>query len=184
MESIVSAKKKTRSSVLAGVAALTAGAAAVSLGAKSADAQPMTFTPESVLAVFPQGVILPWYTKSGSFPSGWAICDGSNGTPDLRGKFLIGVGNMSDVGQPRGQETHTHGVSKVGVSVSGGTARAQEPGSNADAWKADGMARGGAPQVTGLDHSHAFSGNGGASGNTDAASNVPPAITVLYMMKT
>lgn len=26
-------------------------------------------------------------------PLGWAICDGTNGTPDLRGKFVVGTGN-------------------------------------------------------------------------------------------
>lgn len=31
-------------------------------------------------------------------PSGWAICDGTNGTPDLRGKFIIGAGTSSETG--------------------------------------------------------------------------------------
>ena len=29
-------------------------------------------------------------------PDGWAICDGSNGTPDLRGVFIIGAGVSTD----------------------------------------------------------------------------------------
>lgn len=31
-------------------------------------------------------------------PDGWAICDGSNGTPDLRGVFVIGAGTNQDTG--------------------------------------------------------------------------------------
>ena len=30
--------------------------------------------------------------------SGWAICDGTTGTPDLRGRFLRGVGSLADAG--------------------------------------------------------------------------------------
>ncbi|BAY65118.1 hypothetical protein NIES22_52200 [Calothrix brevissima NIES-22] len=47
----------------------------------------------------PQGSIIPWYTKDGSIPAGWAVCDGANGTPDLRGKFLMGTTNTSKVGE-------------------------------------------------------------------------------------
>jgi hypothetical protein len=46
----------------------------------------------------PHGVILAWYSKEGAIPSGWAICDGTNGTPDLRGRFLRGVASMAEVG--------------------------------------------------------------------------------------
>ncbi len=39
--------------------------------------------------VLPQGIIVMW---SGSEPpEGWAICDGTNGTPDLRGRFVVGT---------------------------------------------------------------------------------------------
>lgn len=55
------------------------------------------------LAAFPQGVILPWYSKGGPFPGGWAVCDGTNGTPDLRGRFLMGVSDMADVGNQGGR---------------------------------------------------------------------------------
>jgi microcystin-dependent protein len=38
----------------------------------------------------PKGVIVAW--NSSIAPYGWAICDGTNGTPDLRGKFILGAG--------------------------------------------------------------------------------------------
>ncbi len=38
----------------------------------------------------PSGVIMMWYR--GDIPVGWALCDGTNGTPDLQGRFIVGVG--------------------------------------------------------------------------------------------
>lgn len=42
----------------------------------------------------PSGVIVLW--SGTTAPSGWAICDGQNGTPDLRGVFVIGAGINND----------------------------------------------------------------------------------------
>ena len=39
----------------------------------------------------PTGVIVMWYGAIASIPIGWALCDGTNGTPDLRDKFVIGA---------------------------------------------------------------------------------------------
>ena len=41
----------------------------------------------------PSGVIVSWYGDKANVPSGWAICDGTNGTPDLRDRFIVGAGN-------------------------------------------------------------------------------------------
>ena len=45
---------------------------------------------------FPQGLITPYYNKinpnNPDLPPGWSLCDGSNGTPDLRGRFILGAG--------------------------------------------------------------------------------------------
>lgn len=38
----------------------------------------------------PPGAIIMW--NGATIPQGWAICDGTNGTPDLRGRFIIGAG--------------------------------------------------------------------------------------------
>lgn len=40
----------------------------------------------------PVGVISIWSGTADSIPEGWAICDGSNGTPDLTGRFVVGAG--------------------------------------------------------------------------------------------
>lgn len=41
-------------------------------------------------------------------PSGWAICDGTNGTPDLRGDFVVGANAAGNVGVVAGSASHNH----------------------------------------------------------------------------
>ena len=55
-----------------------------------------------------KGLILLWYGAIADIPEGWALCDGSNGTPDLVGKFIGGAGNAYNVGVIGGAESHTH----------------------------------------------------------------------------
>ena len=39
----------------------------------------------------PSGVIVMWSGSISSIPSGWVLCNGSNSTPDLRNKFVVGA---------------------------------------------------------------------------------------------
>lgn len=39
----------------------------------------------------PIGTILPYVGDLANIPSGWHLCDGSNGTPNLSSRFLEGV---------------------------------------------------------------------------------------------
>jgi len=55
----------------------------------------------------PTGMISLWYGSIGSVPTGWYLCDGSNGTPDLRDKFIIGAGNSYAVSATGGSTTAT-----------------------------------------------------------------------------
>jgi microcystin-dependent protein len=56
----------------------------------------------------PKGTIVMW--NGSSAPSGWALCNGTNGTPDLRDRFIVGAGNIYGVGA-------TGGASEVKLSV-------------------------------------------------------------------
>lgn len=40
---------------------------------------------------------MPWYGNIVSIPSGFSYCDGTNGTPDLRGRTLVGTGSFVDI---------------------------------------------------------------------------------------
>ena len=39
----------------------------------------------------PQGGIIMWNGSASAVPAGWALCDGVNGTPDLRSRFIVGA---------------------------------------------------------------------------------------------
>lgn len=62
---------------------------------------------------FPAGGIIIWSGAIGAVPSGWYLCDGTNGTPDLRNRFIVGAGSTYSVGGSGGSAdaitvTHTH----------------------------------------------------------------------------
>lgn len=46
--------------------------------------------------VVPRGIIVAFYGSAA--PAGWAFCDGKNGTPDLRDKFVKGSNDFSTYG--------------------------------------------------------------------------------------
>ena len=52
----------------------------------------------------PKGTILPWYGKSSDIPEGFALCDGTKGTPDLRNRFLVGAGSNYALGDTGGED--------------------------------------------------------------------------------
>lgn len=60
--------------------------------------------------IVPLGFIIIWSGSQASIPSGWQLCDGSNGTPDLRGKFVVGAGSTYAVNATGGgvNLAHTH----------------------------------------------------------------------------
>ena len=61
-------------------------------------------------ATIPAGLIAMWSGSIGSIPSGWYLCDGSNGTPNLTDRFIIGAGSTYAV-------NGTGGVSSVTLTT-------------------------------------------------------------------
>jgi len=45
----------------------------------------------------PQGVIVMWSGQTSAIPSGWALCDGTNGTPNLTNKFIRGATTSNEL---------------------------------------------------------------------------------------
>jgi len=41
--------------------------------------------------IIPKGMIVMWSGDVNAIPLGWALCDGNNGTPDLRGRFIASI---------------------------------------------------------------------------------------------
>ena len=77
----------------------------------------------------PKGAIMMWSGSLTNIPSGWALCNGSNGTPDLRNKFIVGAGDDYSVGKNGGKEeitleekylpphSHTRGTMEITGSI-------------------------------------------------------------------
>lgn len=53
------------------------------------------------------GLIVLWYGSIASIPTGWALCDGTNGTRDLTDKFVMGAATEHPVGNTGGSNTIT-----------------------------------------------------------------------------
>jgi hypothetical protein len=82
----------------------------------------ITSTVNAALAAFapvPVGAIIMWSGSVASIPTGWALCNGTNGAPDLRNKFVIGAGSGYNVAATGGSAnavvvSHSHSVTDPG----------------------------------------------------------------------
>ena len=74
-------------------------------------------------------MIILWSGAANAIPSGFVLCNGSNSTPDLRGRFVVGYADNDsdyDVGDQAGSKQVTLSTSQLpshnhSVSVSGTT---------------------------------------------------------------
>jgi microcystin-dependent protein len=153
----------------------------------------------------PTGVILIWSGSVGSIPSGYVICDGSNGTPDLRNSFVLGAGNSYTVGQTGGSAdsivvAHNHTVAgttdSTGIS---GTFTANSFNSTVgtvsatgvfSAAASNGLHSGGggasnsyATYSLNAPHTHTFSTTSNSTGTSGTNANLPPYYALAYVMK-
>ncbi len=64
-------------------------------------------------ALVPSGVIVMWSGSVASIPSGWALCNGASGTPDLRDRFVVGAGSSYSPGNTGGANTVTLNVNQI-----------------------------------------------------------------------
>lgn len=55
-----------------------------------------------------RGHIVLWSKAIALIPIGWQLCDGTNGTPDLRDKFVVGAGDTYDPDDTGGNVNHNH----------------------------------------------------------------------------
>ena len=78
-------------------------------------------------ASLPSGIIAMWSGVASAIPSGWYLCDGNNGTPDLRNRFIVGAGSTYQPGNTGGSDSvtltteqmpsHAHGHSLSAASA-------------------------------------------------------------------
>ncbi len=122
----------------------------------------------------PSGAIIIWFGDSTNVPSGWVICDGNNGTPNLSGRFVVCAGNNSEgqsynASDTGGQDRYAFSIQEMPVHDHGGSSGNTSAEHNHPATSNSGN--------NGADHFHTYSSVTGAlgqhshSGNTGSTSH-------------
>jgi hypothetical protein len=159
---------------------------------------------------FPAGGIIMWSGAISAIPSGWNICDGTNGTPNLRDRFIVGAGSTYAVGATGGSANatlvshthtatvsdpgHSHGVSDPGHSHGINYWLGGNPGVNGQALcGADQVLYGGFNALpstlgasTGISVNGASTGisvSNSTQGSSATNANLPPYYALAYIMK-
>ena len=65
----------------------------------------------SPVHTIPSGLICMW--SGSTVPTGWYLCNGQNGTPDLRDRFVVGSGSSYSIGATGGENSHTLTVNEM-----------------------------------------------------------------------
>lgn len=99
---------------------------------------PVTATPGTLNTPIAAGIIAMWSGAVGAVPAGWALCDGTNGTPNLKNRFIVGAGDAYAVGATGGADSvtlnesqipsHTHAISATTVSAGAHNHTITDPG--------------------------------------------------------
>ena len=144
----------------------------------------------------PSGGIIIWSGAANAIPSGWYLCDGSNNTPDLRGRFVVGYHNGDgdyDVNDTGGAKNVTLQSSEMPshfhYSFRSGNHGQLQNGSNLSANNYPGSGSGRANLYEGYNiNSSGSVANVGKtsntpSGSTSAHENRPPYYALCYIMK-
>jgi hypothetical protein len=134
---------------------------------------------------FPSGGIIIWSGSSASIPSGWLLCDGSNSTPDLRNRFVVGATSTYAVGATGGSadaivvsHTHTATVTDPGHNHTwGGTSVTLAAGSSGQQAVSGNTALNTSTATTGITVANSTTGSSGTN------ANLPPYYALCYIMK-
>ena len=156
---------------------------------------PILQSATATASTFLTGMIIIWSGSLGSIPAGWVLCNGSNGTPDLRDRFVIAAGSTYAVGATGGTAdaivvTHTH------------TATVTDPGHRHTYNAQDQVNNGGngyslsrenqnaGTNITGFNSgsintaSTGISVSNASAGSSGTGANLPPYYALAYIMKT
>ena len=138
-------------------------------------------------AAVPSGCILLWSGSTGSIPATFLLCDGTNGTPDLRDRFIVGAGNTYAVNATGGSAdaivvTHNHTLTDPGHFHPPPTGGDGYWGSNFTGIPSG--APGGAAGPYAVNTGNAVTGITLASAGTSGTNaNLPPYYALAYIMK-
>jgi len=138
----------------------------------------------------PSGAILLWNGSVASIPAGWYLCNGSNGTPDLRSRFVVGAGSTYAVAATGGSanavlvsHSHTFSATTSGVddhthSLFGSSTSTSGTGAFENRVPSGSRTSGAAGA-----HDHTVSGTTDSQGSSATNANLPPYYALCYIMK-
>ncbi len=117
----------------------------------------------------PRGAIIMWSGLLSDIPAGWTLCDGTNGTPDLRNRFISSCAPGENPGGSGGSDQHNHWVDLPSGYTGTGTTTYQDVSAII-------------PTLTAslASHTHFFDPPGGYS---NLSSNIPPYYKLAFIMK-
>lgn len=146
----------------------------------------------------PSGCIAIWSSTVGSIPAGWYLCDGQNGTPNLRDRFVVGAGGNYSAGEVGGSMTVTTAatVTIAGHALTASELAKHQHGTITDYWPSGTNANfgpiGSTPLALGGTDTKRYTGSAGsgdAHGHTASFAGTgnqdmrPPFYALCYVMK-
>jgi microcystin-dependent protein len=172
---------------------------------------PVTATHTTINTPVPSGLIAMWSGAIAAIPSGWYLCDGTNGTPNLRDRFIVGAGSTYAVGATGGAASvtldatqmpaHSHTITATATSAGDHTHAVYDPGHAHSYTTVAGVGTiaGGlgvsltgastSAALTGISlgsagtHTHTISASASTTGGGLAHENRPPYYALAYIMK-
>ena len=140
----------------------------------------------------PAGLICMW--SGSTIPTGWALCNGSNGTPDLRDRFIVGSGSSYSLGAKGGSNTvtlttaqmpshtHTGSTGSASVNYTGKAGQTSSYMNNETGYPLmDDVGNQGSGTISLGSHSHTLTINSTGSGSSHE--NRPPYYALAFIMK-
>jgi hypothetical protein len=146
-------------------------------------------TADITIPTVPSGGIIMWSGAIASIPSGWFLCDGANGTPDLRNRFVVGAGSTYTPGNTGGADTVTLTTAQIPSHTH--TATVSDPGHSHTYNGAGQQSNGGgsiltaffSPNLTTSTATTGITVTNAATGGGGSHENRPPYYALAYIMK-
>lgn len=169
----IASKADTNSPALTG----TPSAPTATAGSNTNQLANTNFVTAALATLVPTGVITLWSGAISAVPVGWAFCNGTSGTPDLRDRFVVGAGSSYAVGATGGANTvtldatmipsHTHTITATGSSGNASTDHTHSiAGSGTTSGHSNDHTHSGTTSAVSNDHTHTFSGTSSGQSNT------------------